>query len=847
MMWGSLFTGTFVISFRASHRTLCLHALTIRTKPHAPRDPQHPSASPGAKYVHCLAQKMRWVNERTKCLRVTRWVTVFHSGRRPQRRGPPARRRRRCLGGGGRSLCASLLPAPAAGGRPPARRPPTIAWGGEPLGPGNFSLVSWPPPPPAPGSALLGVPIPGPQSGRLAGAAAAEPHPEKGARGGSGRGCPRPGEAAPRAPATGPGGAEPCDGGGAQPRARALGLGLPAPLLRPPPRLHLLRPVDLRLLLLDRHPRAKSRRDQTALCAACCLLTSLCDTVGAILARQLTIQVFTGAYLAAVDLGNFVFILFPVCGSRHKSNSGRGSRERNRRWRLRASVFALALPLSLGPGWALWATVPKASGVVRGPQRRLLGSFLQDDTEILGYLLGGIAALGSWASRMPPLSRICQGKTFPSIHLWTRFLSALAGLLYASAIVAHDRRPDYLLRATPWFLTSLGRASLDLAIIFLSCVMKSKMRRALGFTSEAREIPDTQALLTCAEKEEENQEARNEARSHCLENRWSHLSVRERSGQRRQTLPGSGRGILGNADWVPLMTLPHCKPLRTMAAISRYMELTIEPVQEPRDTPSKRQGRDYLSNTGVCDCFANSAIKYTVSLPALSHTPCRQAAAPPGCPATVRRALETCPSRSPPRTLPFRSSGPACLPAAPPRCPPPTPTSRYTLTLLHQHLLVLLAACPAARSSAHRNLTPVDNESASVGLRSRRGVSHAVVSGFVGHPRHVAWQPGASSLGRALRLRGKNGPDSKVFCEEKGQLSRAGEVEKGVVSQHYAPQEWHSSSLFLNPLIRITGLVANSDCDKTLEFASHSNDGRTGEGVRQRQPLECKKRLSPAL
>lgn len=64
----------------------------------------------------------------------------------------------------------------------------------------------------------------------------------------------------------------------------------------------------------------------------------------------------------------------------------------------------------------------------------------------------------------PPLSAQCRGRTFPSIHLWTRLLSALAGLLYASAIVAHDRRPEYLLRATPWFLTSLGRASLDLAV-----------------------------------------------------------------------------------------------------------------------------------------------------------------------------------------------------------------------------------------------------------------------------------------------------------------------------------------------------------------------------------------------
>ncbi|VCX09064.1 unnamed protein product, partial [Gulo gulo] len=300
----------------------------------------------------------------------------------------------------------------------------------------------------------------------------------------------------------------------------------------------------------------KSGPDQSALCAACCLLSSLCDTIGAILARQLTIQVFTGAYLAAADLVNFVFILFPICGCQWKSRHGRGSQERMRRQRLRASVFALALPLSLGPGWTLWATTPKASGPVRGSQRRLLESLLQDNTEVLGYLLGGIAVFGSWASRIPPLSRICQGKAFSSIHLWTRLLSALAGLLYASAIVAHDRRPEYLLRATPWFLISLGRAALDLSIIFLSWVMKSKMRRALGFAPEARESPDTQALLTCAEKEEESQE---------------------------------------NSDWVPLTTLPPCKSLRTMAAISRYLELTIEPVQQASCSTTRLPGDGQMS------------------------------------------------------------------------------------------------------------------------------------------------------------------------------------------------------------------------------------------------------------
>nr|XP_040126167.1 transmembrane protein 44 isoform X4 [Ictidomys tridecemlineatus] len=84
-------------------------------------------------------------------------------------------------------------------------------------------------------------------------------------------------------------------------------------------------------------------------------------------------------------------------------------------------------------------------------------------------------------------------------------------------------------------------------IIFLSCVMKSKMRQALGFSTEARESPDTQALLTCAEEEGENQEA----------------------GTKDKT-----------SDWVPLTTLSHCKSLKSMAAISHYMEMTIEPIQQ---------------------------------------------------------------------------------------------------------------------------------------------------------------------------------------------------------------------------------------------------------------------------
>lgn len=91
------------------------------------------------------------------------------------------------------------------------------------------------------------------------------------------------------------------------------------------------------------------------------------------------------------------------------------------------------------------------------------------------------------------------------------------------------------------------------------------MRRALGFASEAGESPDTQALLTSAEEEEENQEARNE-----------------------------------NSDWVPLTTLPHCGSLRTMAAISHYLELTVEPVQQAGCSATRLPGDGQRSAGDAC-------------------------------------------------------------------------------------------------------------------------------------------------------------------------------------------------------------------------------------------------------
>uniref|UniRef100_A0A8C4Y0X5 Transmembrane protein 44 n=1 Tax=Gopherus evgoodei TaxID=1825980 RepID=A0A8C4Y0X5_9SAUR len=97
----------------------------------------------------------------------------------------------------------------------------------------------------------------------------------------------------------------------------------------------------------------------------------------------------------------------------------------------------------------------------------------------------------------------CTGRLSPVTQHWASISSALASVLYAAAIVTHDQRPAYFVRAMPWLLLSLGSAALDVAITCLSCLMKSQISQRLGLVAEATETPATWALLAQAEEEEE--------------------------------------------------------------------------------------------------------------------------------------------------------------------------------------------------------------------------------------------------------------------------------------------------------------------------------------------------------
>ncbi|XP_074925062.1 LOW QUALITY PROTEIN: transmembrane protein 44 [Chelonoidis abingdonii] len=365
--------------------------------------------------------------------------------------------------------------------------------------------------------------------------------------------------------------------------------------------------------------RRKGWQEVSVLCIIYSFVGSMCNTIGALLAKQLAIQVFTGAYMAAVDIIHFLLTLFPVCASDPRptpvptlssrlalaprgrfpdrlslclvaetlSCAASPGRRKRRRRQVRSSLLALALPLCTGPGWYVLVMATSSSPEeFHGAQRRLLGTALQENMEVLGFALGMLAALVAFTARIPALSGACRGRLSPVTQHWASISSALASVLYAAAIVTHDQRPAYFMRAMPWLLLSLGSAALDVAITCLSCLMKSQMSQRLGLVAEATETPATWELLTQAEEEEEEEERTGTeegkvsppASKFSLALHWVlPLALQGETAGGRVPPPGA---FAKAPNWLPLNMFSEPKSLHEGAAVGRCLDLTIEQVQQ---------------------------------------------------------------------------------------------------------------------------------------------------------------------------------------------------------------------------------------------------------------------------
>ncbi|XP_069583281.1 transmembrane protein 44 isoform X2 [Ranitomeya imitator] len=223
---------------------------------------------------------------------------------------------------------------------------------------------------------------------------------------------------------------------------------------------------------------------------------SMCNTIGALLSKQLTIQIITGAYMALSDVIGFVLTLFPAC------NSSFRVRIRNSRRKQKPvfSALSISILISLGYCYSLVENDLPSFDLSHAPRRRLLGTTLQENTDVVGFTLGIVAVLVSWTVKVPVITRVCKGQMFPVIRVWAVLFSALASLMYAAAIMSHDRRSEYFVKAIPWFLISMGAAALDVALVFLSCIMKNKLVQQLGLVLDATLNEESCELLAVEEQ-----------------------------------------------------------------------------------------------------------------------------------------------------------------------------------------------------------------------------------------------------------------------------------------------------------------------------------------------------------
>ncbi|KAE8603762.1 hypothetical protein XENTR_v10014459 [Xenopus tropicalis] len=274
---------------------------------------------------------------------------------------------------------------------------------------------------------------------------------------------------------------------------------------------------------------------------------SMCNTIGALLSKQLTIQVITGFYMALTDVVHFLLTLFPVCTYKDRPRSNHRSRTRKK-----SILSALSVTLFAVVGYNLLNAHNFASyDVSYIPQRRLLESALQERTDIVGFMLGIIAVIVSWTARVPLLTKVCKGKVFPVLHIWAIFFSSLASIMYAISVMSHDRHPAYFIRAIPWFLISLGAAALDVALMFLSCLMKHKFILPMTLVSMPADISDQTELL--AQDEEHGEET---------DGKHNPAEKKRKS-------------------WTPLNMIPD-RGQNIKKALGRYVRLSIEQVQEVR-------------------------------------------------------------------------------------------------------------------------------------------------------------------------------------------------------------------------------------------------------------------------
>ncbi|XP_041862466.1 transmembrane protein 44 isoform X2 [Melanotaenia boesemani] len=224
-----------------------------------------------------------------------------------------------------------------------------------------------------------------------------------------------------------------------------------------------------------------------------CFLGNLCSTVGAVLSRQLHLQVFMGAFAAVMDAINSIMCCLPVflCW-----NSTAQRKQRMVKRRRRQHLLAVGVLMVVAGGF-LKSRITDPPVMKPASERRLLRVLLQvsswsplmENNEILGYILGLLSLVIACTSRFPALCRARRGQKLSRAYIFSRLLCSLSGALYTAAILLCGTRFEFLMRVMPWLLSSIGCIYLDLLILVITWCKRGNGQRSMRFS------PDTESLL----------------------------------------------------------------------------------------------------------------------------------------------------------------------------------------------------------------------------------------------------------------------------------------------------------------------------------------------------------------
>uniref|UniRef100_A0A8C6WFP5 Transmembrane protein 44 n=1 Tax=Neogobius melanostomus TaxID=47308 RepID=A0A8C6WFP5_9GOBI len=187
------------------------------------------------------------------------------------------------------------------------------------------------------------------------------------------------------------------------------------------------------LLLLAHRCRYQLESGREATTSLYCLLGNICSTIGAILSRQ---------------------------------QNGYGDQDRikrARRRRRRQHLFELCV-LMMVTGGFLKVGLSNFEMDKTPIRRRLLQAIMENNSDVLGYVLGILSFVIAYTSKFPSFYRYTKRLT--RAQVFSSVLCSLAAVCYASALLLYDSSYAFIWRALPWLLSAVLCAIMDLLVSF---------------------------------------------------------------------------------------------------------------------------------------------------------------------------------------------------------------------------------------------------------------------------------------------------------------------------------------------------------------------------------------------